>query len=65
MRNTIIGSQTGLHCLLDEGIFEQSGSFFSKVGIYKDKKSRSGGWPMEGPNCLVYDNYLCEKLYEI
>ena len=65
MRNTFIGSQTGLHCLLDESIDEKSGSFFSQVGIYKDKKSRFGGWPMLSPNNQVYDNSLCERLYDV
>ncbi len=65
MINTIIGSQTTLHCLLDDSVAYKSGSFFSQVGIYKDKKSRSGGWPMKSPNDQVYDDVLCEKLFKV
>ena len=59
-----LGSQTTLHCLLDASILENSGCFFSQVGIYKHKGSRPGGWPMKSPNDQVYDNRLCEELYK-
>ena len=58
-----LASQTTLHCLLDASILENSGRFFSQVGIYKDKESRSGGWPMKSPNKQVYNDGLCEALY--
>tara|TARA_B100000524_G_scaffold329172_1_gene214267 strand:- start:354 stop:1301 length:948 start_codon:yes stop_codon:yes gene_type:complete len=58
-----LGCQTTLHCLLDAIILEHSGCFFSQVGIYKDKESRSGGWPMKSPNSQVYNDSLCEELY--
>ncbi len=64
MVNVDVGCQTTLHCLLDESILNNPGGFYSQVGIYKDKKSRSGGWPMKSPNALVYDDILTEELYK-
>ena len=64
MTNTKIGSQTTLHCLIDDSVANKSGCFFSQVGIYKDKASRAGGWPMKSPNSQVYDDVLCEKLFK-
>ncbi len=64
MTNPTIGSQTTLHCLLDDSVANKSGCFYSQVGIYKDKKSRKGGWPMKSPNSQVYDDLLCEKLFK-
>ncbi len=64
MTNTTIGSQTTLHCLLDDIVAKNSGCFYSQVGIYKDKASRAGGWPMKSPNSQVYDDVLCEKLFK-
>ena len=63
MTNPTIGSQTTLHCLLDDSVANKSGCFYSQVGIYKDKESRKGGWPMKSPNSQVYDDLLCEKLF--
>ena len=40
MTNTTIGSQTTLHCLVDDSVDDKSGCFYSQVGIYKDKESR-------------------------
>ncbi len=64
MTNTTIGSQTTLHCLIDDSVADKSGCFFSQVGIYKDKASRAGGWPMKSPNSQVYDDVLCERLFK-
>ena len=65
MTNTTIGSQTTLHCLIDDSVIDKSGCFFSQVGIYKDKESRAGGWPMKSPNSQVYDDVLCKELFKI
>ena len=65
MTNTTIGSQTTLHCLIDDSVTDKSGCFFSYKGLYKDKESRSGGWPMKSPNNLVYDDELCEELFKV
>ena len=64
MTNTTIGSQTALHCLLDDIVADKSGFFYSQVGIYKDKESKEGGWPMKNSNSQVYDDVLCEKLFK-
>ena len=42
----------------------KSGSFFSQVGIYKDKESKKGGWPIKNLNIQVYDDELYEKLFK-
>ena len=60
-----IGSHTSLFVLLDENIPNMSGEFFSQVGVYKNKKDRSGGWPMKAPNSKIYDSEMSEKLYEV
>ncbi len=64
MTNTTVGSQTTLHCLVDDSVDDKSGCFYSQVGVYKDKESRKGGWPMKSPNSQVYDDILCEKLFK-
>ena len=53
MTNTTIGSQTTLHCLVDDSVDKNSGCFYSQVGVYKDKENRKGGWPMKSPNSQV------------
>ena len=63
MVNTWLGAQTTLFCLLDESVKNNSGKFYSQTGIYKDKESRKGGWPMKCPNNEVYNDSLCEDLY--
>lgn len=63
MMNTWLGAQTTLFCLLDDSILKNSGKFYSQTGIYKDKNSRKGGWPMKCPNEEVYDDKLCKDLY--
>lgn len=63
MMNTWLGAQTTLFCLLDDSILKNSGKFYSQTGIYKDKNSRKGGWPMKCPNEEVYNDKLCEDLY--
>ena len=64
MINVKLGTQTTLHCLIDPSVTSYSGYYFSQFGIYKDKKSRAGGWPMKSPNSQVYDDLTCKKLYE-
>jgi len=41
------GAQTTLHCILSDADDMESGTFYSQFGIYKDKKSRKGGWPLK------------------
>lgn len=65
MVDTWHGCQTTMHCLLDETIIENSGQFYSQVGIYKNKEDKAGGWPMTSPNKQVYDEELCRRLYDL
>ena len=65
MVDTWRGCQTTMHCLLDESIPNNSGQFYSQVGIYKNKEDKPGGWPMKSPNNQVYDDDLCKRLYEL
>jgi len=50
MINVWDGSQTSLHCILSEPEDLENGAFYSQFGIYKDKASQAGGWPMKLPN---------------
>jgi len=42
------GAMTSLYCCLADNI--ENGAFYSQFGIYKDKTSKAGGWPMKLPN---------------
>jgi NAD(P)-dependent dehydrogenase (short-subunit alcohol dehydrogenase family) len=58
------GSQTTLHCLLDDDAPNHSGEFYSQNSIlYPNAENRPGGWPMSSPNPLAHDTALAEKLY--
>jgi len=50
MINVWDGSQTSLHCIISEPGDLENGAFYSQFGIYKDKASQAGGWPMKNPN---------------
>ena len=65
MVDTWRGCQTTMHCLLDDTIIENSGQFYSLVGIYKIKEDKAGGWPMTSPNKQVYEEELCRRLYDL
>lgn len=58
------GAQSSLHALLADGVPEQTGSYFSQLGLYRDKKFNKGGWPMESPNPKAHDARLAEQLWE-
>ena len=64
MINVKLGSQTTLHCLIDSSVTNYPGCFFSQFGIYKEKSSRPGGWPMKSPNNQVYNDKICKELFE-
>ena len=48
MISAVDGAQTTLYCLLEDASKIQNGKFYSQFGVYKDKKHRAGGWPLEG-----------------
>merc|ERR1719296_403961 len=50
MINVWDGTQTSLHCILSEPEALEDGAFYSQFGIYKDKASQAGGWPLKLPN---------------
>ena len=50
MISAVDGSQTTLHCVLEDADKMESGSFYSQFGIYKDNACKNGGWPMKLPN---------------
>ena len=50
MMSAVDGSQTTLYCVLNDADGMKSGEFYSQVGIYTDKPSKNGGWPMDLPN---------------
>jgi hypothetical protein len=57
------GAQTSLHCVLADDI--KSGAFYSQFGIYVDKPSKAGGWPLEKmPNANATDKNAT-KLWEV
>jgi retinol dehydrogenase-13 len=57
------GAQTTLHTLLAPEVATQSGAYFSQIGLYKDKASRRGGWPMRSPNLAAYDDTAAKRLW--
>ena len=59
------GSQSTLHCLLDDDAPKHSGAYFSQNAIlYEKPEDRPGGWPLESPNPHANDLELAEKLYQ-
>ncbi len=59
------GAQSSLYALLSPEAASRSGAYFSQVGIYRDKKSAKGGWPMESPNPNAHDSACAERLDSI
>ena len=60
------GAQTQLHCLLADDAPDHSGAYYSQNSVlYANKDDRAGGWPMQSPNPLVYDDELGERLYDV
>jgi len=58
------GAQTTLHCVLEDPSKLKSGSFYSQFGIYLDKDSKDGGWPMKLPNENATPE-TAKKLWEV
>ena len=59
------GAQTTLHALLAPEVADHSGEFFSQTGIYKDKQSRRGGWPLRSPNPIAHDDSVALRLWDV
>lgn len=59
------GAQTSLFALLSPEAEKHSGAFFSQLGIYRDKASKKGGWPMRSPNPQAHDDAVAARLYEV
>jgi NAD(P)-dependent dehydrogenase (short-subunit alcohol dehydrogenase family) len=59
------GAQTQLHCLLDDEVLNHSGEFYSQNSLlYPNKENRPGGWPMQSPNPLTYDDEIADRLHK-
>lgn len=56
------GAQSTLYALLAPEVTAQSGSYFSQVGIYRDKLANRGGWPLRSPNPAAHDDQTAERL---
>lgn len=58
------GTQSTLHCLLDDDVPDHPGAFFSQHGGYR-KDQGYGGWPFRSPNPQAHDDELCDKFWEL
>ncbi|MBM4360288.1 MAG: SDR family oxidoreductase [Deltaproteobacteria bacterium] len=56
------GTQTTLHALLAPEVAHESGSFYSQLGMYRDKAANKGGWPMRSPNPNANDDVVASRL---
>ena len=59
------GAQSSLYALLSPEVPARSGSYFSQVGIYRNRDAAKGGWPLHSPNPHAHDDTLAEKLYQV
>jgi len=58
-------AQTSLHVLLSDDAPKHNGAYFSQHSVlYRDKKCRKGGWPMQTPNKNARDMDMARKLVE-
>ncbi len=58
------GAQSTLFAALDPTVAEHNGAYYSQLGMYRDKASNGGGWPMESPNPNAHDDALVDRLWE-
>lgn len=56
------GTQTTLYALLAPKVAEESGAFFSQLGLYRDKSANKGGWPLRSPSPHANDDAVAERL---
>jgi NAD(P)-dependent dehydrogenase (short-subunit alcohol dehydrogenase family) len=59
-------AQTSLHCLLDAGVTDHNGEYYSQISrLYADRQCRGGGWPMLSPNENARDAKIAGRLYDV
>ena len=59
-------AQSTLHCLLSDTAANQSGAYFSQSSVlYRDKRCRQGGWPMETPNPNAKNMETARRLVDL
>ena len=68
--SNVEAAQTSLHVLLSDDAPKHSGAYFSQHSVlYRDKKCKKGGWPMQSPNPHAHDmdaaRKLVKKSYEL
>jgi NAD(P)-dependent dehydrogenase (short-subunit alcohol dehydrogenase family) len=56
------GTQTTLYALLAPEVAKESGSFYSQLGMYRDKTANRGGWPLRSPNPHANDEATATRL---
>ncbi|AOW94288.1 SDR family oxidoreductase [Rhodococcus sp. WMMA185] len=59
-------AQTTLHCLLSDDAPNHPGAYFSQSSVlYRDRKCRGGGWPMDTPNPNAKNIETARKLVDM
>ena len=59
------GAQSTLHCLLNKDVVHHSGAYYSQTGVYRDKASNAGGWPLHSPNPEAHRPDLPQRLWRV
>ena len=59
------GAQSSLFALLSPEVPQQSGKYFSQLGIYRTREANRGGWPLHSPNPHAHDDGAAERLYQV
>lgn len=57
------GAQTSIFAAIDPSVEQNSGAYYSQLGIYRDKSANKGGWPMVSPNPHANDDALVERFW--
>ena len=59
-------AQTSLHCMISDDAPGHSGAYFSQSSVlYRDKRCKKGGWPMESPNPNAADMETAVELVAV
>jgi len=59
------GTQTTLFAVLSPSVADQSGAYYSQLGIYRDKSANKGGWPLRSPNPVAHDEAVAARLWDV